>query len=80
MSVTFHSRSFSKILWVFVGMTLGCHLFAEKPLHREIDKLVKSKAGDVAFAKIVDDAGFLRRVTLDLTGNIPTADEVVVFP
>jgi len=79
MRVTFHSRSFSKILWIFAGTILGCHLFAEKPLHREIDKLVKSKAGDVAFAKVADDASFLRRVTLDLTGNIPTADEVTAY-
>jgi hypothetical protein len=79
MSVTFHRPSFSKILWVFVGMTGAFHLFAVKPLHREIDKLVKSKAGEVAFAKSADDASFLRRVTLDLTGNIPTANEATAF-
>ena len=79
MLVTFYRGSFGKILWIFTGMVLGCHLFAEKPLHREIDKLVKSKAGEVSFAKVAEDASFLRRVTLDLTGNIPTADEVTAF-
>jgi hypothetical protein len=79
MSIPFPTDYASKIFWVFAGMVLGCHLFAEKPLHREIDKLVKFRAGDVPFAKVADDATFLRRVSLDLTGNIPTADEVILF-
>ena len=79
MSVTFHRGSFGKILWIFATMTWGCHLFAEKPLHREIDKLIKAKVGEVPFAEVADDATFLRRVSLDLTGNIPTAKEVTVF-
>ena len=79
MLVTFHRGSFGKILWIFAGMVLSCHLFAEKPLHREIDKLIKAKVGEVPFAEVADDATFLRRVSLDLTGNIPTAKEVTVF-
>jgi len=79
MSIPFPTDYASKIFWVFAGMVLGCHLFAEKPLHREIDKLVKFRAGDVPFAKVADDATFLRRVSLDLTGNIPTTDEVILF-
>ena len=79
MSIPFPTDYASKILWIFAGMVLGCHLFAEKPLHREIDKLVKSRAGDVSFAKVADDTTFLRRVSLDLTGNIPTTKEVTVF-
>jgi hypothetical protein len=48
-------------------------------LHNRIDDLVWAKAGDVPFAETADDAGFLRRVTLDLSGNIPTAGEVSEF-
>jgi hypothetical protein len=54
-------------------------LFAEKPLHRKIDDLVKAKAGEVLFAEPADDASFLRRVSLDLTGNIPTTEQISAF-
>ncbi|MDF1743301.1 MAG: DUF1553 domain-containing protein [Gimesia sp.] len=54
---------------------------AEIPLHQQIDSLIG--VGKTQFEKTasapVDDATFLRRVTLDLTGTIPTSDEVRVF-
>ena len=45
----------------------------------DIDDLVEAKAGKAPFAESAKDASFLRRVTLDLTGNIPTADKVPAF-
>lgn len=54
---------------------------AKPPLHQQIDSLIA--AGNPQFeqqaAPIADDATFLRRVTLDLTGTIPTANEVRTF-
>ncbi len=40
---------------------------------------LKLKAGGITPAPSVDDHGFIRRVTLDLCGRIPTAAEVRVF-
>lgn len=54
---------------------------AEVPLHQKIDSLIS--AGKPQFetkaAPLADDATFLRRVRLDLTGTIPTVEEVQTF-
>lgn len=54
---------------------------AQTPLHQQIDQLIAE--GKPQFEKqaapLADDATFLRRVTLDLTGTIPTVDEVRTF-
>jgi len=55
--------------------------YAALPLHQQIDSLLG--AGKEPFEKNAsapaDDATFLRRVTLDLTGTIPSSDEVRTF-
>jgi hypothetical protein len=55
---------------------------AGPPLHAEIDRHIEAalpKFKLTTTAAIADDEEFLRRVTLDLTGNIPTADDVRAF-
>lgn len=54
---------------------------AAEPLHVRIDAAVEAhaKANGIAQADVADDAEFLRRVTLDLTGVIPTAAETRAF-
>ena len=46
-----------------------------QPLHQQIDSLVSKRQAElkIAAAAISDDAEFVRRVHLDLTGVIPTA-------
>ncbi len=81
---------FRPILWFVIG--LACLGSAELvggtessrdtaqdlPLHQRIDELVESEAiGPLAL--LCSDADFLRRVTLDLTGSIPTKDQVRAF-
>ena len=51
---------------------------AGEPLHRAIDRVVEAKLGGEPAAPSTDSE-FLRRVCLDLSGMIPTADEARVF-
>ncbi len=51
---------------------------AEPPLHQEIDRLIAARAGG-SLAELCSDAEFLRRVTLDLAGTIPSSDEARRF-
>lgn len=46
-------------------------------IHREIDAALA--AAKIPAAPLADDAAFLRRVTLDLTGTIPTYEQTLAF-
>jgi len=52
---------------------------ADEPLHRRIDALVAKGVEAKHVSPPGDDAEFLRRVTLDLAGTIPTSAEVRAF-
>ncbi len=47
-------------------------------LHVDIDRMIEAKAAGPV-AKLPDDAEFLRRVTLDLAGRVPTFQEATAF-
>src|SRR4051812_31748796 len=73
--------------WLLAALVLcpfgSSVLFAEPPaanssLHARIDALVDSAAIG-PLARLCSDADFVRRVYLDLTGVIPTADQVHEF-
>jgi hypothetical protein len=53
--------------------------FAEDPLHARIDALITAKANGRPTAAPADDAEFLRRISLDLTGQTPTAADTRTF-
>ncbi|MGZ0162864.1 MAG: DUF1549 domain-containing protein [Planctomycetales bacterium] len=44
------------------------------PLHSKIDAIIDSEAGAATSATVCDDAEFLRRVSLDLSGTIPSSE------
>jgi len=54
----------------FAGLSVG----AGEALHVRVDKLVAAKARKQKLAGPAEDAEFLRRVYLDFTGRIPTAN------
>jgi Protein of unknown function (DUF1549)/Protein of unknown function (DUF1553)/Protein of unknown function (DUF1800) len=55
--------------------------FAQAPLHERIDQLIRAghKDYDRLASPVAGDAEFLRRVYLDVTGVIPTAEETQAF-
>ncbi|MCA9018341.1 MAG: DUF1549 domain-containing protein, partial [Planctomycetaceae bacterium] len=65
---------------IFVAGSVSAHA-AEVPLHQQIDDLigVGKEPFENKAAPLTDDATFLRRVRLDLTGTIPTSEEVRAF-
>ena len=58
------------------GVTTG--LADDPPLHQQVDSLLSQKEVGV-IAGLADDAQFLRRVSLDLIGRVPTTAEVRKF-
>jgi hypothetical protein len=66
--------------WALAAATfLSADAVAEESLSAQVDRLIVAAAGDRPVAEVVDDAGFLRRVYLDLASRIPTIDEAREF-
>lgn len=71
-------RTFISAVVLAIALTQSASLTAAEPLHVRIDKILD--ATDIGpQAKTTSDAEFLRRVYLDLTGNIPSPDEARAF-
>ena len=68
-------------VWGVVLLLVPAASRAETPLHQRIDETLAASKSDFAkcAAPLASDAEFLRRVYLDLTGTIPTADEARAF-
>lgn len=67
------------VLAVVAWSVLGGAASAEESLPQRIDALLLKQAGGAPVAPVADDAEFLRRVTLDLAGRIPSAKELQDF-
>jgi hypothetical protein len=66
-------------LALLVSLALAGPAAAQAPLHRRIDEAVAARAGSRPLAALSSDAEFLRRVSLDLTGTVPTAAQARAF-
>lgn len=64
---------------VVVFLALTATTVASEPLSQRIDALIDAQLADQPVAEPADDAEFLRRISLDLTGRIPNVVEVRAF-
>ncbi|HEY7329416.1 MAG TPA: DUF1549 domain-containing protein [Gemmataceae bacterium] len=69
-----------RFVWVLL-ILFPAGVFAGDPLHQRIDQAIAAAKPDFArlAASSASDAEFVRRIYLDLTGSIPTADETRAF-
>ena len=58
----------------FVSLSAIGVVLADEPLHLRIDQLIEAAVG-TNVAPVTDDAEFLRRVSLDFVGRIPSIEE-----
>lgn len=68
-------------LHTLFAMFIAFPAIAAEPLHLRIDRLIEAKAqvDGIPISPLADDAEFLRRVSLDLVGRIPTVDATRAF-
>lgn len=68
------------LCWTWCALLLAGNVAAaEQPLHERIDQLIAARLKAVLMAAPTSDSEFLRRVYLDLTGTIPTAEDARAF-
>jgi hypothetical protein len=69
-------RGWVTIVVVFAATVLTA---ASEPLSQRIDALIDAQLADQPVAEMCDDAEFVRRIFLDLTGRIPSVSETQKF-
>ncbi|MCA9178038.1 MAG: DUF1549 domain-containing protein [Planctomycetales bacterium] len=68
----------SSLAVIACGFLTPANVCAEEPLHRRVDELLQAGL-TVAPADLADDATLVRRLYLDLTGCIPSAEETRAY-
>ena len=69
------------LLSIVASVGPASNVAAAEPLNRRIDAMIAASLAEKSLepAGPCTDAEFLRRATLDVTGTIPTAEDVVAF-
>lgn len=77
----YQSTKRCRLLACLVAFSLAAGGRGAEPLNAQIDALIAAETPGYATkaAPLADDAEFLRRLTLDLTGTIPTAEQARAF-
>lgn len=76
-----HRRALLKIVPLLIAVLSASPmvLIADEPLPSKVDTLIDAKLVGLPVASLCDDSEFLRRISLDLVGRIPSATETREF-